>query len=82
MIVAVRSDYISEEVNPDNENDNESIFVKISLQNNKSLIVGSVYRPPYRDLTYLKKQVDKLNKMLKIKDLSSTYQTSNGHHIL
>lgn len=40
-------------VNPDNENDIESIFVKISLHNNKSLIVESMYRPPNSDLAYM-----------------------------
>jgi exonuclease III len=46
VLVAVRSEFISEEIEPDGAGDTESIFVKISLQGNKSLIVGSIYRPP------------------------------------
>lgn len=38
--------YISEEVNPDNESDTEFIFVKISFQSNKSIIVGSIIVHP------------------------------------
>lgn len=94
VLVAVRSDYISEEVNPDNENDTESIFVKISLHHNKSLIVGSMYRPPSSDLAYmedLKQQVDKLKKKNKgavfwiggdinLPDIQWTTQTVDNHH--
>ena len=39
----------------DTENDTESIFIKISLHNNKSLIVGSIYRPPNSDINYVEK---------------------------
>jgi hypothetical protein len=39
--IALKSEYISEEI--DIESDTESIFVKISLLNNKSLITGSIY---------------------------------------
>lgn len=38
--------YISEEVNPDNESDTEFMFVKISFQRNKSIIVGSIIVHP------------------------------------
>jgi hypothetical protein len=39
----------------DIESDTESIFVKISLLNNKSLITGSIYRPPNSDNEYMEK---------------------------
>ena len=38
---------ISEDI--DIESDTESIFIKISLLNNKSMITGSIYRPPKSD---------------------------------
>jgi hypothetical protein len=53
VLVAVKSDYISELI--DTENNTESIFIKISLHNNKSLIVGSIYRPPNSDINYMEK---------------------------
>ena len=31
------------------------MFIKISLHNNKSLIVGSIYRPPNSDINYMEK---------------------------
>ena len=48
-----RTKYNSEEI--DIESDTESIFVKISLLNNKSLITGSIYRPPNSDNEYMEK---------------------------
>jgi hypothetical protein len=48
-----KSDYISELI--DIENNTESMFIKISLHNNKSLIVGSIYRPPNSDINYMEK---------------------------
>lgn len=85
---------ISEEVNPDNENDTESILEKISQHNNKSLIVGSIYRPPTSDLAYmeeLQQQVDKLNKKYKgavfwiggninLPDIQWTTHTVDNHY--
>ena len=53
VLVAVKTDYISELI--DTENDTESIYIKISLYNNKSLIVGSIYRPPNSDINYVEK---------------------------
>lgn len=53
MLVVVRFDYISEEVNLDNENDIEFIFVKILLYYNKLLIVGSMYCLFSSDLVYM-----------------------------
>jgi hypothetical protein len=46
LLVAVQLEFISEEIEPDGAGDTESIFVKISLQGNKSSRVGSIYRPP------------------------------------
>jgi hypothetical protein len=45
--IALTSEYISEDI--DIESDTESIFVKISLLSNTSLITGSLYRPPNSD---------------------------------
>lgn len=53
VLVVVRFDYISEEVNLDNENDIEFIFVKILLYYNKLLIVGSMYCLFSSDLVYM-----------------------------
>lgn len=59
--------YISEEGNPDNESDTEFIFVKISFQSNKSIIVGSIIVHPIViwHAWNIKQQGDKLNKKSK-----------------
>ena len=43
------------QISTDIESDTESIFVKISLLNNKSLIIGRIYRPPNSDNEYMEK---------------------------
>ena len=53
VLIALKSEYISEEI--DIESDTEFIFVKISLLNNKSLITGSIYRPPNSNNEYMEK---------------------------
>ena len=47
ILIALTSEYISEDI--DIESDTESIFIKKSLLNNKSLITGSINRPPNSD---------------------------------
>ena len=45
--IALTNEYISEDI--DIESDTESIFIEISLLNNKSVITGSIYRSPKSD---------------------------------
>ena len=89
VLVAVKSDYISELI--DTENETESIFIKISLHNNKSLIVGSIYRPPNSDINNMEKIKSIVDNVLRKNTTSIVsygleeiliYQISVGKHNL
>ena len=51
VVLDIRHDYVFE--NLDIDTNAESIFVKLTLDKNKTLIIGSVYRPPSSDAVYM-----------------------------
>ena len=51
VLRAIRKDYVFEKV--DVESNTESVFAKLTLDKNKTLIIGSLYRPPSSDARYM-----------------------------
>ena len=53
VMIAIKSDLISEEITSVRPNSQiEAIFVKISLLEKRTLIIGGIYRPPQNDIAY------------------------------
>ena len=48
VLMAIRRNYVFEKV--DIKSDTESVFAKLTLDKNKAVIVGSLYRPPSSDI--------------------------------
>lgn len=51
VLIAVKSNIISEELNI--TTDAESIYVKLSIAGNKTILLGCLYRPPNSDINYI-----------------------------
>ena len=51
VLLAIRKDYIFKKLDIDVKT--ESVFAKDSLDKNRTLIIGSLYRPPSSDLQYM-----------------------------
>ena len=52
VLLAIRRDYIFEKLDIDVKT--ESVFAKVTFDKNRTLIIGSLYRPPSSDLQYMK----------------------------
>ena len=52
VLLGIRSDYTSEEISDCNIQ-TESIYCKIAIDKNNSLVVGSIYRPPNSGMDYM-----------------------------
>ena len=57
----------SEEINQNN-NESESIFCKVEISNSKSIIIGSVYRPPGHKVEEINKTCCEMKTIAKTKN--------------
>ena len=62
VFIAVKKDLCGEFIESSDEV--ESIFVKVNIKGRKSIILGSVYRPPPSSYDYCSKSVNQIYKIL------------------
>ncbi|XP_072042006.1 uncharacterized protein [Amphiura filiformis] len=91
VLLAIRKDYVFDRI--ETVEDVESVFVKLTLDKNTALIVGSLYRPPNNNLEYLEKMCSQIEEIatkfrnavvwisgdLNLPDINWTTLTIDGH---
>ena len=68
VILAVKTDYVSEMITlPTDKSDTEleTVFAKITLENDSKVVVGAVYRPTNNDFTYTEKLTTYIHRLLR-----------------
>ena len=94
VLLAVKKDYTAENLELE-VTDTECIFTKLKLGRNNSLIIGSIYRPPSSDSTYMDKICETIEKVhqenrnavlwiggdLNLPDINWQQQTQEGNQV-
>ena len=66
VMIVIKSELISEEItNIRSKAQTEALFVKISLLDKQTLIIGGIYRPPNNDIAYATELTDYMSAVSK-----------------